>query len=76
MARLPRVTAAEVIRLLARHDFVEVRHKGAHRIFRNAEHRRVTVAFHTGKILPPKTLKNMLNEAGWTVEQFVKLLKG
>jgi len=33
--RLPRVTAAEVIRVLERIGFVQVRQSGSHRIFKN-----------------------------------------
>ncbi|MCL1474379.1 type II toxin-antitoxin system HicA family toxin [Argonema antarcticum A004/B2] len=43
-------------------------------MYKNAEGRRVTVPFHSGKILHPKILKSILNDAGLTVEEFVQLL--
>lgn len=71
---LPRVTATEVIRVLNKIDFELSRQSGSHRIYKNLEGRRVTVPFHSGKILHPKTLKSILNDAGLTVEEFVQLL--
>ncbi len=36
---------------------------------------RVTVPFHVGKILHPKLFKSIVNDAGWTLEQFEQLLQ-
>lgn len=72
--RLPRVTAAEVIRVLEKIGFVLSRQSGSHKIYKNTEDRRVTVPFHAGKILNPKLLKSILNDAGLTVEKFIELL--
>ncbi len=47
--RLPRVTAAEIIRVLGQLGFVQVRQSGSHRIFKNEQGQRVTVPFHRGK---------------------------
>ncbi|MFB2921462.1 type II toxin-antitoxin system HicA family toxin [Aerosakkonema funiforme] len=71
---LPRVTATEVIRVLNKIGFELSRQSGSHRIYKNADGMRVTVPFHSGKILHPKTLKSILNDAGLTVEEFVQLL--
>lgn len=68
VARLPRVTAREVIRVLHSHGFKEVRSSGSHRIFRNAEGRRTTVPYHAAKVLHPKLLKSILQEAELTPE--------
>ncbi|MBI1922969.1 type II toxin-antitoxin system HicA family toxin [Candidatus Poribacteria bacterium] len=73
--RLPRVTAAQVIRVLDKIGFVLTRQSGSHKIYKNAVGRRVTVPFHAGKILHPKMLKSILADAGLTVEEFVQLLK-
>ena len=66
--RLPRLTAPEVVRALERAGFVLVRQTGSHRIYRNAEGRRVTVPVHPGKVLHPKLLWRILKDAGLTVE--------
>jgi predicted RNA binding protein YcfA (HicA-like mRNA interferase family) len=49
MARLPRVTAAQVIRVLERIGFSLARQKGSHKIYKDDRGMRVTVAFHAGK---------------------------
>jgi predicted RNA binding protein YcfA (HicA-like mRNA interferase family) len=67
MTRLPRVTAQEIIRVLERRGFVMVRQSGSHKIFRNPEGTRVTMPFHSGKILHPKLLKSILEDAGLSV---------
>jgi predicted RNA binding protein YcfA (HicA-like mRNA interferase family) len=67
MTRLPRVTAQEIIRVLERRGFVMVRQSGSHKIFRNPEGTRITVPFHSGKILHPKLLKSILEDAGLSI---------
>jgi predicted RNA binding protein YcfA (HicA-like mRNA interferase family) len=42
--RLPRVTAAEVIRVLERGGFALARESGSHKIYKNAVGRRDTVS--------------------------------
>ena len=72
--RLPRVTAAEMIRALERGGFFLARQSGSHKIYKNAQGLRVTVPYHAGKILHPKVLRNILRDTGWTIEQFRALL--
>ena len=73
--RLPRVTAAQIVRVLERQGFWLTRQSGSHRIYKNEAGKRVTVPYHSGKILHPKVLKSILRDADWTVEQFQKLLR-
>jgi predicted RNA binding protein YcfA (HicA-like mRNA interferase family) len=68
--RLPRVTAAEAIRVLEKVGFLLVRQSGSHKIFKNQEGRRVTVPFHSGKTLHPKVLKSILKDADLTLDEF------
>lgn len=72
--RLPRVNANEVIRVLEKIGFVLTRQSGSHKIYKNAEGRRATVAYHGSTILKPKTLKSILNDTNLTVEEFIDLL--
>lgn len=74
MTRLPRVTAAEVIRVLEKVGFTLARQSGSHKIFRNIAGRRVTVPFHAGKVLHPKLLKSVLNDADLSEESFIEML--
>jgi len=73
--RLPRVTAAEAIRVLEKVGFLLVRQSGSHKILKNTEGRRVTVPFHSGKTLHPKVLKNILKDADLTLDEFKELLR-
>ncbi|MDO8126800.1 MAG: type II toxin-antitoxin system HicA family toxin [Candidatus Brocadiales bacterium] len=67
--RLPRVTAKEVERVLVRRGFSYSHAKGSHRSYVKAD-KRVIVPFHPGRIIPPGTLKNILKQAGISVEEF------
>lgn len=73
--KLPRVTAAEAIRALERTGFTLSRQSGSHKILKNPQGRRVTVAYHSGTILHPKILKTILRDADLTIERFLDLLR-
>ena len=68
--KLPRITAKEAIRLIEKSGFSFVRQSGSHKIYKNKEGRRVTVPYHTGKILHPKLLKSILSDTGLGVTAF------
>ncbi len=74
--RLPRVTAGQVIRALEVAGFRVSRQSGSHRIYVNDLGRRVTVPYHSGKILHPKVLTFILKDAAMDSDQFLKFLKG
>ena len=74
--KAPRITAAQVIRVLERRGFTLSRQSGSHQIYKNAEGKRVTVPFHSGKTLHPKLFKSILHDAGLTIEEFKQYLKG
>jgi len=73
--KLPRVSADKVIEVLECVGFVLVRQSGSHKIYRNSEGRRVTVPYHSGRILHPKVLRSILTDADLTVEKFKELMK-
>ena len=76
MPRLPRLTGADLTRLVEKQGFVFVRSRGSHHIFRHPESgRRVTIPVHSGKIIPPGTLLNILREAGISREELEDLLR-
>ena len=76
MPKLPRVTAEEVIKVLKKRGFELVRQSGSHKIFRNEAGKRVTVPYHSKKILHPKVLKSIIHDMELSVEEFINLLKG
>ncbi|MBF8266996.1 MAG: hypothetical protein HW388_504 [Dehalococcoidia bacterium] len=73
--RLPRITADEAIRVLERASFKLSRQSGSHRIYKNPAGRRVTVPYHSGRILHPRVLASILEDAALTQEEFVALLR-
>lgn len=72
--RLPRVTASNVVKAIERAGFFLSRQSGSHKIYKNKEGKRVTVAYHAGKIIHPKVLKSILRDADMTVNRFKELL--
>jgi len=73
--RLPRLTAAEVIKALKRAGFSLARQSGSHKLYKDKEGKRVTVPYHSGKILHPKVLKSILRDAELTVKELKDLLE-
>lgn len=59
MPKLPRWTAAEAERALLDAGFALLRSKGSHRIYLKGT-RRVVVPFHSGVVLHPKIIKQVL----------------
>ncbi|MFZ3058355.1 MAG: type II toxin-antitoxin system HicA family toxin [Candidatus Methanoperedens sp.] len=73
--KLPRVTANEMIRIVEKLGFRFSRQSGSHKIYKNGEGKRVTIAYHSGKILHPKIVKSILVDAGISVDEFKKMMK-
>jgi len=73
--RLPSIVARDVIKKLKKAGFVFDRQaKGSHEIWYNPiTKRRTTIPNHPGVDIPKGTLKAIINEAGLTVEEFLKL---
>ncbi|MCD6207301.1 MAG: type II toxin-antitoxin system HicA family toxin [Methanosarcinales archaeon] len=55
--------------------FILVRQSGSHKIYKSSEGRRVTVLYHSKKVLHPKVLRSILIDADLTVEQFKELMR-
>jgi predicted RNA binding protein YcfA (HicA-like mRNA interferase family) len=66
MSRLPRVTAQDIIRAIERKGFALIRQSGSHKIYKNSQGVRITVPFHSAKILHPKLLKAIMQDADLT----------
>ena len=72
--KLPRVTASEMIKVLERIGFFFARQSGSHKIYKNKEGKRVTVPYHSKRILHPKVLKTILRDAELSLDRFRKLV--
>ncbi len=75
MPKLPRIPSSLVIRALQRARFYTFHQSGSHIQLRHLHDpkKRVTIPFHR-KDITPKTLKSIIQQAGLTVEEFIKLL--
>ena len=72
MGRLPVLSSREVIRILNRMGFEEVRQRGSHKQFRHVDGRRTTVPFHSGRDISPLLLRQIIRDIGSTVEEFLE----
>ncbi|MCC7448426.1 MAG: type II toxin-antitoxin system HicA family toxin [Anaerolineae bacterium] len=71
--KLPRISGRTCVKALAKIGFVVVRQSGSHIILvRSDPPAQVVVPNHTE--LDKGTLKNILRQAGLTVQQFIELL--
>ena len=73
--RMPRLTSAQIAKVLERAGFVLVRQSGSHMIYKNDVGTRATIPNHAGKIIHPKLLKSIMREADLTVIELLDLLK-
>jgi len=71
MGRLPVLKPREVVSILEKLGFVEVRQKGSHRQYRHNDGRRTTVPFHKGRDISPILLRRIAEDIGLTVEEFL-----
>lgn len=59
MPKQPRLTATEAEALVLKAGFKLLRTQGSHRIY-GKDQRRVVIPFHSGKVLHPKIVKQIL----------------
>jgi predicted RNA binding protein YcfA (HicA-like mRNA interferase family) len=76
MSRLPALKAKNVIRALERGGFQILRISGSHYRMRHKTDalRQTTVPFHASRDLPRGTLRDIIDQAGMTVEEFISYL--
>ena len=73
--KLPRITANELIRALKKLGFEESRSSGSHRIYKNTDKsKRIVVPYHSGKIIHPKIVRDVIKVCNITMEEFIDLL--
>lgn len=71
MGSLPVLKPREVIAILERLGFVEVRQRGSHKQFRHRDGRATTVPIHPGRDVSPTLLRLIAAEIGLTVQEFL-----
>ncbi len=75
MSSLPSLKPSDVIRKLRKAGFIFDRHaKGSHEIWYNPDtHKRTVVPNHPGRDIPKGTLRAIIQQAGFTVDEFNRL---
>jgi len=72
MAKPPVLKPREVIAILEKLGFVEVRQRGSHRQYRHADGRGTTVPFHAGRDISPILLRQIAKDIGLTPKEFLR----
>jgi predicted RNA binding protein YcfA (HicA-like mRNA interferase family) len=72
MGSIPVLKPREVVEILERLGFVEIRQRGSHKQFRHADGRTTTVPFHSGRDLSPILTRRIAKDAGLSIEEFVR----
>ncbi len=72
MGPLPVLKPKEIITILGRLGFNEIRQKGSHKQFRHLDGRGTTVPFHAGRDISPMLLKQIIKDIGLTIEEFLQ----
>ena len=71
MGSMPILRPREVIAILEKLGFKEVRQKGSHKQFRHLDGRCTTVPFHQGRDISPILLKQIAKDIHLTIEEFL-----
>jgi len=73
--KLPRISGQKILHALGKAGFEEVHIRGSHHyLYHSMKDRIVTVPVHSQKIIAPKTLKSILEQADISVDDFIRLL--
>ncbi|TAK36866.1 MAG: addiction module toxin, HicA family [Chloroflexota bacterium] len=73
--RLPRITAKELLAALHHDGWTSYRQRGSHlTLVHSAKPGAVVLPLHAGRIIKPKTLQTILDQAGLSADELRKLL--
>jgi predicted RNA binding protein YcfA (HicA-like mRNA interferase family) len=72
MGKFPVLKPKEVITILEKLGFIEVRQKGSHKQFKHSDGRFTTVPFHQGRDISPILLKQIIKDIKISEEEFLK----
>jgi len=71
MPKPPVLKPRDVVAILERLSFHEVRQRGSHKQFRHADGRVTTVPFHGGRDISPTLLRQIVKDIGLSMEEFL-----
>ena len=72
MGNIPVLKPPEVVRILEKLGFIEIRQRGSHKQFRHADGRGTTVPFHRGRDISPTMLRVIARDIGLTIEDLLR----
>jgi predicted RNA binding protein YcfA (HicA-like mRNA interferase family) len=72
MGKIPVLNPIELIRILTKMGFYEVRQKGSHKIFKHPDGRITTVPFHKEQDISPLILKQIAKDIDMPVDEVIK----
>ncbi|MCL5669294.1 MAG: type II toxin-antitoxin system HicA family toxin [Gammaproteobacteria bacterium] len=71
MGNIPVLKPSDVVGILKRMGFTEIRQRGSHKQFRDNKGRGTTVPFHSGRDISPLLLRQIAKDIGVTVEELI-----
>jgi predicted RNA binding protein YcfA (HicA-like mRNA interferase family) len=72
MGNIPVLKPTEVVAILQKIGFVELRQRGSHKQFRHLDGRGTTVPFHRGRDISPILLRQIAADINLTVEELLR----
>ncbi|MEJ5378475.1 MAG: type II toxin-antitoxin system HicA family toxin [bacterium] len=72
MTKIPILKPREVVAILERLGFQEVRRKGAHKQYRHPDGRCTTVPCHLGRDISPILLRQIAKDIGLPIDEFLR----
>lgn len=72
MGNIPVLKPTEVVAILRKIGFVEVRQRGSHKQFRHPDGRGTTIPFHRGRDISPILLRQIAADIKLTVEELLR----
>ena len=73
MGTIPVLKSKEIVSLLNKLGFVEIRQKGSHKQFKHPDGRFTTVPFHQGCDISPILLRQISKDIGMNIDEFIKI---
>jgi predicted RNA binding protein YcfA (HicA-like mRNA interferase family) len=71
MGNVPVLKPSEVVAILVRLGFGEVRQRGSHKQFRDRNGKCTTVPFHQGRDVSPTLLRQIAKDVGLSLDEFL-----
>jgi predicted RNA binding protein YcfA (HicA-like mRNA interferase family) len=73
MGNIPVLKPREVVAVLIKIGFLEIRQRGSHKQFKHSDGRCTTVPFHSGRDISPALLRQICKDIDLTIEKFLEL---